>query len=390
MQGVWRWWEGWSPRWVDAAVVVIVTVMSVLPFTENTAEHPTALPPWLLALPAISSVGLALRRRWPVAVLGWTVLWAVAAIVAIHRPGMAMYPLVVALYTVASQRPRSVWLPAALCEGTVAVASGVVTGEPFWSVAVANFGWTVAGVAVGVAVRNRREYLAAVEVERARVVEQSKEQEARRRVAEERVRIARELHDILAHSIAVINVQSGVAAHLIRNQPAAAQQALWHVNDASHAALAELRATLGILRQDGDASAPTGPIPDLGRLTELVEEVRAAGIEVRTWFSAELSRVPPEVGLVAYRVVQEALTNVLKHSCARTVDVTAESDSRCLRIEVRDDGVGPAGPRGAGYGRIGMRERVQALGGTFTDGPLPVGYRVHAVIPLAAPADRVA
>jgi signal transduction histidine kinase len=373
---------------VDAAVVVLVMVTSVLPFSENTAEYPQTVPAWAWTLPVVSSAGLAVRRRWPVTVLGWTLLWAVAAIVVLHRPGVAMESLVVALYTVARMRPRSVWLPAALCEGTVAVASGIATGEPFWTVAVANFGWTVAGVAVGVAVRNRMEYLAAVEAERARVVEQSKEQEARRRVAEERVRIARELHDVLAHSIAVINVQSGVAAHLIRQQPAAAQQALWHVNDASHAALAELRATLGILRQDGDASAPTGPVPDLGRLGELVEEVRVAGLGARTRFSGDLSRIPAEVGLVAYRVVQEALTNVLKHSRAGTVDVTVESDGQSLRIEVRDDGVGLAGQPGAGYGRIGMRERVQALGGTFTDGPLPVGYRVQAVIPLATPTDQ--
>jgi signal transduction histidine kinase len=242
-------------------------------------------------------------------VLVWTLLCAVPAIAVVRRPGITMEPVVVALYTVARLTGRSTWLPAALGQATVSVLSGVVAGEVFWNVFAANVGWTVAGVAVGVGVRNRQGYLAAVEDERARAVEQAKEEEARRRVMEERVRIARELHDVLAHSIAVINVQSGVAAHLIGSQPAAAQQALWHVNDASHAALAELRATLGILRQDGEAAVPTGPVPDLGRLDDLVEDVRAAGVEVRSTFPADLARVPPEVGLVAYRVVQEALTN---------------------------------------------------------------------------------
>jgi signal transduction histidine kinase len=376
---------------VDAAVVVVVAVLSVLPFAGNSAEHPAA-PAWAWSLPLLSAAGLAVRRRWPVPVLAWTLLCAVPAIAVVRWPGIATEPVVVALYTVARQTGRSTWLPAALGQATVGVLSGVVAGEAFWNVFAADVGWTVAGVAVGVGVRNRREYLRAMEDQRARAVEQAKEEEARRRVMEERVRIARELHDVLAHSIAVINVQSGVAAHLIGSQPAAAQQALWHVNDASHAALAELRATLGILRQDGEAAAPTDPVPDLARLAELVEDVRAAGIEVRSTFPADLARVPPEVGLVAYRVVQEALTNVLKHARARSVEVSVGVgvDSGRLDIEVRDDGVGPAGPPGAGYGRIGMRERVQAVGGSFTDGPLPVGYRVHAAIPLSGPADRSA
>jgi signal transduction histidine kinase len=370
--------------------MVLVAATSVLPFGENTEKQPHGVPVWAWLLPLVSCAGLAVRRRWPLPVLSWTLVWAVLAIGVVHRPGIAIEPVIVALYTIARQRPRAVWLPAALCQAAVTVTAGVLTGEPFLTVLLANFGWTVAGVAVGVAVRNRVEYVAMMEAERARLVEVSKEQEARRRVTEERVRIARELHDVLAHSIAVINVQSGVAAHLIRKQPAAAQQALWHVNDASHAALAELRATLGILRQEGESAAPTGPVPDLGRLPELVEEVRAAGVEVRTRCSPQLPRVPAEVGLVAYRVVQEALTNVLKHAGAASVDVQVESDGRRLTIEVRDDGVGLTGPPGPGYGRLGMRERVQALGGTFTDGPLPVGYRVHALIPLPGPTDQVA
>jgi signal transduction histidine kinase len=374
---------------VDAAVVAVVAIVSVLPFTEHSREH-RAAPAWAWSLPLLAAAGLAVRRRWPVPVLVWTLLCAVPAIAVVRRPGIAIEPVVVALYTVARLTGRSTWLPAALGQATVSVLSGAVAGEVFWNVFAANVGWTVAGVAVGVGVRNRQEYLAAMEDERARAVEQAKDEEARRRVMEERVRIARDLHDVLAHSIAVINVQSGVAAHLIGSQPAAAQQALWHVNDASHAALAELRATLGILRQDGEAAVPTGPVPDLGRLDDLVEDVRAAGVEVRGTFPADLARVPPEVGLVAYRVVQEALTNVLKHARARRVEVTVGHDGRRMDIEVRDDGVGPAGPPGPGYGRIGMRERVQAVGGTFTDGPLPDGYRVHAVIPLAGPADRAA
>jgi signal transduction histidine kinase len=370
-------------------------LLSFEPLATYLHGRPSGAPGWSkVALSAgfalLGCAALALWRRWPLPVLGWTVVLLLVATPVTGITKITSAPITVALFTVSIRRDWPTWLIAAAGTGLATGCAEVAAGSSVPS-AIGGLVWVVAPVAVGVAVRNRRAYVAAIE-DRAVRAEQGREDEARRRVAEERLRIARELHDVLAHSISVITIQSGMAAHLIHQQPARAQQALWHINDASRAALAELRATIGVLRDGDEPAAPTGPIPDLGQLEELVEQVRATGLSVRTHLMGDLSRVPPEIGLVGYRVLQEALTNVLKHAHAGTVEVTATTNGRQLRLDIHDDGVGAGAAASTvdGHGRIGMRERVHALGGMFQDGPAERGYRVHAVIPLGATGGAMA
>ncbi len=372
----------------DVAVVVATMSVAGVPILLYRRHDVLGASGWtgrtwlvVLGLSVTGCLALALRRRWPVTVLACCCVTMLAGTSVPESSKFTSVPMLVALYTVAAHRGPRVWLAAGL--GAAAAKMGAELKHGGFVSVLGGLIWVVAPMAVGLAVANRRGYVAAVEGRAARA-ESTKEEEARRRVAEERIRIARELHDVLAHSMAVISVQSGMAAHLIHRQPHRAERALWHINEASHAALAELRTTICLLRDSDESPGPHRPLPDLGQLDDLVAQVRAAGLTVHTHVAGDLAGVPADVGLVSYRVLQEELTNVLKHARARTVEVTADLDERRLCLDVRDDGAGLRGlPPGEGHGRIGMRERVQALGGAFHDGPAEHGYRVHAVIPLA-------
>lgn len=383
-------------EWVtrDLTVVVGVLALSTAAYLVNRSGMPGKRVPmgaaWTYAFVALAAAGLMMRRRWPFATVCWVLACALPTMIFANGPGATMVPGIVALYSVSLRADRARWLTAGALALVPLGLADALAGA-WWEVIRDTLAMCTP-LAVGQAVHNRRAYVAEIE-ERARRAEATKDQEAHRAVAEERIRIARELHDVLAHSIAVISVQSGMAAHVIRAQPGQAEQALWHINDASHAALAELRATLDLLRQDGDPTAPTGPPPGLRQLTELIDPVIAAGITVRTHLpGGVVPRVSAELGLVAYRVIQEALTNVLKHADARSVDITMSVTGGNLTLEVRDDGVG--GPPGVwpvgGHGRLGMRERIHALGGTFADGPASPGWRVRAVLPISTSAQDVA
>ncbi|WP_431193182.1 sensor histidine kinase [Streptomyces tendae] len=240
---------------------------------------------------------------------------------------------------------------------------------------------------VGQAVRTRRAYLAAVE-ERARRAEDSRELEARRRVAEERVRIARELHDLVAHQITLANAQATVAAHFFDSRPEQTRASLRELVETTGHALDELRATVGLLRQTGDTAVPDGPAPGLDRLPDLLESFRRAGLEVSVREEGAARTVPPGVDLTAYRIVQEALTNVTKHAAGRGARVGLDWGGGRLTVTVSDDGGAPGGPpalsdRPPGYGLIGMRERATAVGGELTAGPRPEGgFLVTARLPL--------
>jgi signal transduction histidine kinase len=253
----------------------------------------------------------------------------------------------------------------------------------------------VAGV-LGHSVRNRRAYLAAVE-ERARRAEESRDSEARRRVAEERVRIARELHDLVAHQITLANAQATVAAHLFDTRPAQTRQSLRELVGTTAAALDELRATVGLLRQSGDTAAPAEPAPGLSRLPALLESFRRAGLEVSVRQEGTARPLPPGVDLTAYRIVQEALTNVTKHAGTGNVRVRLAWSRDHMTITVADDGKGsrtapvaptrsgaPTAPdRPPGYGLIGLRERATAVGGHLSAGRRPEGgFLVSAKLPL--------
>jgi signal transduction histidine kinase len=211
------------------------------------------------------------------------------------------------------------------------------------------------------------------------------EEEAKRRASEERLRIARELHDVLAHNISMINVQAGVALHLMDEQPEQARTALTAIRDASKDALAELRSVLDILRQTGEAP-PRSPTAGLADLPQLISGTEAAGLTVHSDIHEPVRPLPPGLDLAAYRIVQEALTNVTRHANARSATVRITEDDRVLTVEVVDDGRGGstlASTPGAGTGISGMRERAAALGGHLDAGPRPGGgFAVRAELPL--------
>jgi signal transduction histidine kinase len=234
-------------------------------------------------------------------------------------------------------------------------------------------------------VRARRAYVAELR-DRAERAERTREEEARRQVHEERMRIARELHDVVSHTIGVISVQAGVAAHLLRRRPEKAAESLEAIRQASDEALGELHAMLGVLRDGDDGRPPLSPAPGLAELDALVAQAGGAGVEVQVSVEGEPRRLPSAVDLTAYRVVQESLTNVVRHAGASRARVTVSHRAGGVVVEVVDDGRGGAagnGSGGSGQGIVGMRERARALGGTLEAGPRPEGgFRVLATLPV--------
>ncbi|WP_331446386.1 sensor histidine kinase [Streptomyces xanthochromogenes] len=246
-----------------------------------------------------------------------------------------------------------------------------------WGQEVGIAAWAVAIVAVAELVRVRREQWARERAGRAAA--------AKRRADEERLRIARELHDVLAHSISVINVQAGVGLALLDSDPEQARTALTTIKSASKEALGEVRQVLETLRAPGEA--PRSPAPGLDRLPELVEQAASAGLTVATTTTGRRTALPPGADLAAFRIVQEALTNVVRHSAARTARVAVGYEPGALVLRIEDDGPPSSGAAGgSGNGLIGMRERAAALGGTIDAGPVPSGgFRVTARLPLTVP-----
>ncbi|NGN67737.1 sensor histidine kinase [Streptomyces sp. A7024] len=247
---------------------------------------------------------------------------------------------------------------------------------PSWGQLLFAAAWIAAVVAGGELLRSRREQWAQQRAERAAA--------QRRRADEERLRIARELHDVLAHSISVINVQAGVGLALLDQHPEKAREALTTIKGASKEALGEVRQVLEALRTPG-GSAPRTPAPGLARLRELTDQAASAGLTVDVTTEGKRRDVPPAADLAAFRIVQEALTNIVRHSGSRTARVLVSYDPGELRLRIDDDGPATAGGEtGGGNGLVGMRERAAALGGTVDAGPRPDGgFRVLARLPLS-------
>jgi signal transduction histidine kinase len=323
-------------------------------------------------------VALVFRRLAPVPVLAVSLAAAVAFTV-LDYPGVAFIAVVVAVFTaIGAGHRRETWILAGV--GYAAYVAGVrLLGD-----AIVVGAWLLVVLTIAEARRvqvARFAELARLHNERAR----TRAEQERRQASEERLRIARELHDVLGHHLSLIRVQAGVGLHLMDAQPEQARAALSTIKSASDEALAEVRSVLGILRTDQDA-APRAPAPGLDRVPDLAAD---AGFEVRTEVAGDPRPVPAAVDRAAYRIVQEALTNVRRHAGpGATATVRIGYAAGDLTIQVDDDGLG-AGDREAnveaGNGIAGMRERAAALGGDLTAGPRPGGgFRVRASLPLPA------
>ncbi|MFF9685010.1 sensor histidine kinase [Streptomyces sp. NPDC014623] len=350
----------------------------------------------------VSCAVLPVRHRAPLAALAATT----ACGLLVPLLGLLLTPLIVApavitaySHVLTARTERRAASAVSLTSAALLVASTPLSGGLSWqdasrmgAVAVSPL---IAGV-LGHSVRNRRAYLAAVE-ERARRAEESRDSEARRRVAEERVRIARELHDLVAHQITLANAQATVAAHLFDIRPEQTRKSLRELVGTTGDALDELRATVGLLRQSGDPAAPAEPAPGLSRLPELLESFSRAGLEVSVHQEGTAGPLAPGVDLTAYRIVQEALTNVTKHAVTGSARVHLAWGRDHVTVTVTDGGgaagtvpAASSGPgastapdRPPGYGLIGMRERATAVGGHFSAGSRREGgFVVSARLPL--------
>jgi signal transduction histidine kinase len=352
-----------------------------------TAPGSPGAPAYLLAL--LHTLPLAVRRRFPYGVLATSV--ASGLVVAmIGLPPVFLGPaILVPVYTVAAYRDRPGSLVAlAVVETGVAVVQVTPggTGVATW---LGNTLVLAAAWLLGHFVHDRRVYAAQLE-QRTAQLEQARQELARRAVAEERLRIARELHDVVAHSMSVIAVQSGVGAHVAATQPEEARKALAAIEATSRSVLNELRRLLGVLREEGEPQGSLAPVPGLAGLDALLAQMSEAGLAVKLRVEGARAQVPAGVDLSAYRIVQEALTNVLKHAGAARAQVVIGYGDKEISIEVTDDGRRPApeaavDPLGTGHGLAGVRERVALLGGDLEVGQQPGGgFRVAARLPFEA------
>jgi signal transduction histidine kinase len=396
MEGVaaaWRRWLGSPVRDVVLALAVTVVLLAGSygeghprdpgnqdQFRGHLAPQPGAA----LLLVVVACLALAWRRRHPVAVLAVSTAAVVGYSLLHYVNGSALIAPVLALYAVATQVSVRRAIAASLATLAVLMTATAVR-NPFGHISGGGFDiipfMVAAALFAGIAVANRQAYVASIG-DRA-------EQDARRRVDEERLRIARELHDVVAHTMATINVQAGVAAHVLSTRPEAAAESLQAIKTASKEGLRELRAILNVLRQADDAD-PTQPAPGTAQLEALIAGARRAGLETTLTVTGAPVPLPGTVDLAAYRIVQESLTNAIRHAGPATAAVSLGYHDDELRIDVTDtgrgqpaDGASGAAAQNGGHGLAGMRERASAAGGSVETGPGPGGgWRVAARLPL--------
>jgi signal transduction histidine kinase len=401
----------------DVVLALFVTVMGVQGTVAFVANHAAARPltdfgSLGYALLVVSGLVVAVRRRWPVPVAGVAALASLVYYGLDFPDGWGWLGLFVALYSLAAYGDgrRSLALAAAgitvLATGWLLAASDI---QPRAAIGWVFFriGASVMCVALGESVRSRR-VIAAEAVERAELAERTREEQARARADAERLRIAREVHDTVAHAIAIINVQSGVTAHVLDKRPERAREALRVIEQTSSRALREMRAILGVLRDDVDDRMP---YPGLHELDELAAKARDAGLDVTVEATSPVMPLPSAVGSAAYRIVQESITNVIRHVGPTRVTVALNPRTDVLEIRVTDEGHRAApgddplraypSPRPPasnqadetaepGRGILGMRERCKLLGGELDAKPTPDGgFEVTARLPLAPAGSRL-
>lgn len=381
----------------DVLLALFVTVMQVQgTIVRNAGEVAerslTDLGNLGYALLIVSGMVVAVRRRWPVLVFVTTALASLVYYGVDFPDGPGWLGLFVALYTVAAYGDGR--------RSLVTAGVGITVLAVGWFVAAADIepkaaiGWvffrlgaSVMSAALGESVRSRR-VIAADAQERAELAERTREEEARARVVAERLRIAREVHDTVAHAIAIINVQSGVTAHVLDKRPEQAREALKAIEQTSSRALHEMRAILGVLRDDDNGREP---YPGLAQIDELTAKARDAGLDINLEETPPVAPLPSAVGSAAYRILQESITNVIRHVGPTRVTVALNPGIDALEIRVTDEGrrAGPGDdpvaehPVSTGRGILGMRERCQLLGGELDARPLPGGgFEVKARLPL--------
>jgi signal transduction histidine kinase len=367
-----------APRWVDlvaAGLLVAVVILGTAKIDHDPGERTVDALAFTCGI--VGAASLALWRRWPIVVTGTVATTMFVYLARNYAGGPALLPGPLSLLALGYTTPRrTAWLGAGVLAGA-AVAGGLI-GRGLGLAQIVAVGWTLAAVLAGQALAGRAERAAA---ERERVAH-----EHQQALANERLRIAQDLHDSVAHAIATINVQSGVAGHLIDRKPEQAAVAVEAIRTASRDALDQIGAILGVLRESA-TDVPLAPPPGIADVTELVDRARADGLAVELATAGDPAVVPPSIGGAVFRVVQEALTNTRRHAGAgATVAVeVAVGESRSVRVAVSDDGGAarwrpPAVGRG-GLGLVGMRERVESSGGSFEAGPSGPGFQVVASWP---------
>jgi signal transduction histidine kinase len=386
----WRGTVADHPQLVDAALGVVTMAMVLAATIIGGDDHDSrALLLGDYAAAAAAAALVAVRRRWPLPVFAVATLATAAAMTDVAFLPQCAAAALVCAYTVATTTRRTrAWSATAIASVVVYLAAVLLAGtawdQPETVTAVA---WGGMATALGDVVRTRRAYLVAV-LERARRAEQSRDEEARHRVIEERLRIARELHDVVANNIAMINVQAGVAAHVLADQPDKAQESLAAVRLAACTVLEELSTVLGVLRGADDPPDAAGePPPGLSRLRRLLHTFAANGLTVRHTQEGCARDLPAAVDLAAFRIVQEALTNAHKHGSGGVARLHLAYADHDVCIEV-DNVASPHASRtstGTGYGLLGIRERAGAVGGSVTAGCDDAGhFRVRAQLPALA------
>lgn len=383
----WQRWAAGRPKAAEAlASVLLCTIVIAGVLATWAVLSEAALWPGV-ALSVLACGALRWRRTRPLTAVAVTLVCAMSlgALGYFLSPAV-MGPLLVAQYSLSvHNRRRTTWNSA-----FVAIVGMVLTGfllTPYHGspvLAVVNpTAWVLLSAAFGSYVRVRREYAAA----RAEHAAREREEEARHRVIQERMRIARELHDVVAHHLTLADAQAGTAAHLARTHPDQALEIVGKLPQTTSAALRELKATVGLLRQDTDPDDDLAPAPGLRDLPDLVGTCAAAGLVVTVAVDGAARRLAPVVDLTAYRIVQEALTNVTKHAVTRTARVRLAYTPHYLTLTVTNDAA-PGGPpvSGSGFGLLTMRERATAVGGSFHAGHRPQGgFEVACTLPLDRP-----
>jgi signal transduction histidine kinase len=383
-------WLRRHPKVVDGGLAAMVAFLGIV-MAAPAGQY--AMIPVALTL----AVPLVFRRAHPVAAFAVVITVGALQVITDMRPGPPDLSIVILLYTLAAYTPRRVsvaGLAVCLLGSAAAIARWGTPARLSWvewalTGSIAFAGPSLIAWVVGDSMRYRRAYYANLE-ERAARLETERDAQAQIAVATERARIARELHDVVAHNVSVMVVQADGASYTLDTDPGRAREALTAIASTGRQALAEMRRLLGVLRRDDDGTDPgRAPLPGIGQLGELLEQTRAAGLPVALTVEGVPRPLPDGAALAAYRIVQESLTNTRKHGGPMaTAQVMLRYLEDALVLRITDDGPGPAvGSDGAGHGLAGMRERVAIYGGWVQAGPKTgAGFQVTARLPFAPPA----